>query len=1425
MQETVLHSDSAGPLFPEAGGYSALLAEQSFTGRDGEIHELKKWVKRFPKQDSLMLLVEGKGGVGKTALINRLISELYEQSDFCLYGKFHNAPSKVPFLAIRQCMHHWLDQLLILKDETYEKLKHKVREAVHPNEKVLTSVFEELEILFGKSNPLADDLKPDPLKLRQRFTFYFYTLLKAIYESGFRTILFLDDLQWADHATLHLIHDLLNTYKAPGLLIIGAFRPLSGERNRGLIQKLQGLKAVKNLFLKPLPEVELAAFLPPAWKLSENEQKAFLEYLIHESGGYPFDVLHILNYIAREKLIEATTADCHQVRWSQLPHFNRDQNATSLILQEIKGLSLLSSKLLQLASCLGFYFSCERLKQLSGLNKATFREGLDELTRRKIVITQEEVCYFVHDHFYTAAQELLQADDRKRIHAEIARFLINSGALDMQHPGFLECINHLNLAGVKNGLLQEGALAVVNLTAARLAQRKSAFDKSLEYFKIAGQYLSSLPGEGEIELPGFVPKYDWLPEPLVFRKLFNICKLGVAEGEFLVQNFILADQTLNYIFDQVEDRMMRLKGYTIKMKICIACLNLKEVPFKFKDGMGIIEALLLEYGIKLPQSKKDFEEQMEAAYLELVEKLPTGDIGPLEYREISGDQEFHDFIHLVVHSLPIIFFVNIEKSKYLAVKSMLLCMDKGFTPSTPSLFASSIWTIATTGNDYELAYKLGQLGLKMVEREPYKVYRHSVYHLATLNFYNWKNHYRESSARLDEAVKISLGIGDLNYAIFCFTNARIIDIIRGVPLNQLMLESHKSRREFLNINFISRSHQAFVSYMTGKKQGLKEGRFTFSNRFKQQVQENQNGLYHFSFVKELLYLHAGLYPEAMEAGSSCEKHRSLYEAFPVGVEHDFYYCLILVSLAEEGGELSMESRAHISKRLEGLRTLASMGSGNYLHKQKILEAELAKFQPACGQCVLLYEEAIEEALRQEFIHFAALAAERCGDYLLKRKRQRSAETFLVDAYNYYEKWGAGAKTEQLVQKYPEVSFGKLQHTFLPEQAAGNGKETLSRDLVQSAINLSQELYVSDLISRVLHISLGQTNAKQASFLLKQQFSWQVVARLDEEGLSMLHQSIPAGSVISPHKTFYDCLKLNEICYVPGLTDRHELYDVDYFKNKAVHSIMVIPFERHQETLGLIYLENFDTELVEKNNLLPWFELLRTQTGIALSNARLFENQVKLNEELRRQEEKRILAVVETQEKERKRVAAELHDHLGQMLSLTKLNLSRLEDSLEGQFKLYEETCSLLDESCSELRRIAHDMMPPDFTAKSLEVTLDNLFRGYLLAAGLKYNFYQHQLPVEIPVAVKFNIYRIAQEIIHNVIKHANARKVTIELSVEDNQLHMMIEDDGKGFDTCFKTDGLGLKSLYTRASLLNGHLEIDSGINRGSVFDVYIPLP
>jgi predicted ATPase/signal transduction histidine kinase len=1415
------------PAIVTAAETNLLTDPPTLTGRETSLPVLRQWLLQSANEDASLLLVEGEAGIGKTTFVNQLAADLRTSSDFFVYGKFHQSPSGVPYQALKQCLRHWLDQLLLLEDTTFERLRDQVRQVVYPHAGVLTSVLEELELLLGKKSSTSEEVRPDPQKERFRFTYYFHKFLRAVYDSGHKMIIFLDDLQWADVATIDLIHNLLKIYHTPGLLLLGAYRSLHDDPLLTKLTELLKMEQVRHFKLPPFQETEVTQLIPANWQLDLIEKKALAEYLLQESGGKPFDVLQLLSVIAQAKPTISSKDQPFQIQWDKLHRFKRDASTVQLIRREILKLRADCTYLLKIASCLGFYFSGKRLSRLSGLSTDEFKQAIQELLLHRMIVQQLELYYFVHDHYFTAAQSLLTETEKEKYHSQVAHELVAEGALELQHPDFLECTNHLNLASPDTIGLEPVALAVVNLSAAQLAKNKSAFDKSLEYYHRASQYLSrsaSREQQTEIQLPEVIPHYSWLPTPLRVGNLCLVYHLGRAESEFLVQNYQASDQLLDEILQQETDRLVRLKAYTLKMKIFVANLNNKDAHINLKDGVDMIESLLDDYQIQLPQTEVEFSQRIRQEYKKLVSHFRQVDIDNLEDCPITEDQEYHDFIRLIIHALPIIFFINIRKAKYLALQALVLSFQRGFTPGTPVLLASATWIVASIGKDYRLANRLGLVGLSLVEKEPYKIYRHVVYHFASLNFFNWSHHYREASVKLRQAFEFSLESGDHNYAVFCFTNYRLIDLFRGVPLEQLADQQFRPKDQFFSINFISQSHLAFINFMTGKSEGLVEGKFIFSKNLKHKLQETLTGIYHFHFVLELLYMHAGCIEQALEAGNVCERNRMLYEAFPVGGEHDFYYCMILFMNAEEQGSMNDEHRAIIATRLKELTQIAEMGSGNFLHKQRILEAELARQNQQYLEAITLYDQGIEEAVKQEFIQLAALASERCGSFMLKMRKRALAEVYLNDAYRYYQLWGAKAKMRVLEQQYPEIYFRKVQYTFNKEEHLTTEQDSLKWDMVQTVLNLSQELYVNDLICKVLEISVAQTHAKFSSFLLKQSFGWQVAAKLDQEGFSIVHQNIPNTFQEAPYKALLNGTLLRGIRYVPKLSEQPDLYDIDYFKSKVVHSFLIVPFERMGETLGSLYLENVAIEAIESKNLLPWFELLRTQTSITLSNAQLFESQLKHNQEIRQQEQRRIDAVVETQEKERRRVAAELHDNLGQLLALVKLNLSQLEDSLEGQFPLYLETCQLLDDSCHELRRIAHDMMPPDLEQKPLPGILEDLFRRHLSPTGLVYRFQCGAVPENLPVSVKFNLYRMAQEILHNIIKHANARMVSVELTTREGQLHMIIADDGSGFDIQFKTDGLGLRNLYNRVNMLNGRVNIDSTIQQGSVFHIQLPI-
>jgi signal transduction histidine kinase len=129
-------------------------------------------------------------------------------------------------------------------------------------------------------------------------------------------------------------------------------------------------------------------------------------------------------------------------------------------------------------------------------------------------------------------------------------------------------------------------------------------------------------------------------------------------------------------------------------------------------------------------------------------------------------------------------------------------------------------------------------------------------------------------------------------------------------------------------------------------------------------------------------------------------------------------------------------------------------------------------------------------------------------------------------------------------------------------------------------------------------------------------------------------------------------------------------------------------------------------------------------------------------------------------------------------------------------------------------------MPPDLKNKTLTEIAENLLKRN----GLAYQFQTYGLADNLSEAIKFTLYRVIQEIIHNIIKHASAKKIDMSITRTDDGINLMVEDDGIGFNTSLVNSGLGLKNIHSRVKLLNGYFDVDSSMNRGTIYNITIPL-
>jgi signal transduction histidine kinase len=234
-----------------------------------------------------------------------------------------------------------------------------------------------------------------------------------------------------------------------------------------------------------------------------------------------------------------------------------------------------------------------------------------------------------------------------------------------------------------------------------------------------------------------------------------------------------------------------------------------------------------------------------------------------------------------------------------------------------------------------------------------------------------------------------------------------------------------------------------------------------------------------------------------------------------------------------------------------------------------------------------------------------------------------------------------------------------------------------------------------------------------------------------------------------------------------------------------------------------------------------------QTAKLAEKNRLIEQQ-KVEELLKKQELKSINAMMVGQEEERKRIARDLHDRLGSMLSMVKIHFKSVEDGLDelksSNKSMYEKANKLLDEACEEVRKISHDIDTGVLTQFGLVAALEDLKDALEQSNQLEVEFVVHGLQDRLELQLEIALYRIVQELVSNILKYAKTSEITIQLVKGEEMLNLLVEDSGVGFDTSKEYQGMGLKNIASRVDAFSGELNIDSSLGKGTTVSIDFPL-
>ncbi|MBD0311777.1 MAG: serine/threonine-protein kinase PknK, partial [Microcoleus sp. T3-bin5] len=583
---------------------------------------------------SEIVLVSGYSGIGKTAIVNEVQKPIVRQRGYFIKGKFDQFKRNIPYAALIQAFQSLIGQLLTESAENFQVWRKKLAAALGANGAVIAEVIPDIELIIGKQ-PEVPQL--GPAESQNRFNRVFQEFIGVFTDRAHPLVIFLDDLQWADSASLNLMQLLVGDWESRYLLLIGAYRDNEVNPTHPLIHAIEQIEKtgtpVHHIVLQPFNFGNVCELL--ADTLTVNDKLGFLaELIFHKTGGNPFFITQMLQALYQDNLLKFEfNSGCWQWNLEEIQAIGiTDKSVVELVASRIEKLPETTQEVLKLAACIGDTFNLDVLSivreqshaQAASALWAALQTGLvlplsnaykiplvggwgSDNLRSVLSASQSKISYkFLHDRVQQAAYSLIPDGEKQATHLKIGQLLLKNTPASEIEENVFDIVNQLNV-GV--GFLAEKSekyeLAKLNLIAGKKAKASNAYEAAVRYLNVGLGLINSL-GVGSVGGSSWETDYD----------LTLNLHVEAAEAEYLNTNFGRSQELADVVLQQATNLLDKVKVYELQIQSYLSENQMIKAIDTGLKALEILEFTLSEIppdglaAIKLPQ-------------LEEVENLPV----------------------------------------------------------------------------------------------------------------------------------------------------------------------------------------------------------------------------------------------------------------------------------------------------------------------------------------------------------------------------------------------------------------------------------------------------------------------------------------------------------------------------------------------------------------------------------------------------------------------------------------------------------------------------------------------------------------------------------------------------------------------------------------------------------------------------------
>ena len=1234
-------------------------------GRQQELQSAQQFLEgAWGTGDLGLLVIDGEPGVGKSSLVREVQRSVLARRGYSISGKFDQYRRGVPFVTIVDGFRTLAHRLLTEDERSLERWRTRLLQALGKNAGVITEVIPEITWVIGEQAPPP---RLDAGATQNRFQDVFQRLLSVFATADHPLCMFLDDMQWVDAATLALLESVVTSQTQQsrwhlGLILtyrddeVGIDHPL----RRILAMARQSNVAVLELHLGPLDQQALTTMVAEVTRRDPQEAAPLAALIASKTRGNPLFAGEFLRDLYWDGLLRF---DGERASWRwDLTGIKKKaitENVVELMVQRLLGLSASLRDLLQSASCLGASFSLEDLAAVAHQSPGQVVEELTRAVEDGLLLPGEEPApsyHFCHDRIQQAAYSLVQSGPRPALHLRIGLALLElhrrrSKEAPDREARLFDVVNELNRGRsliTDPGLREE--LLELNLEAGRRAREATAYGASRAYLEEALQLAGTSAWRTHHQR--------------TFRATVDAAEMAYVSGDFARAEELFTEG------------LARSKDVVERSTIDCLRMRLYQVAGRYAEAVAVGLEALRHLDVALPQD----EPGILAAAAEqhaAIEALPLShDLPRILELPLISDPRSRAVIDVLSGLAPCAYIGRPALFPLVTLKMVHHSLVHGNTEE--SCFAYSCYAVMLVSvyGQSERAFQMSQLAMQLNAKLEDRTLRGPVLHVHGDHINFWRQPLASGLPLLEQAFTACADSGNWVYGNYVAFQIVWHAVMAGQTLTQVQLLSERfaqfSRRTGHEAAWLTiRAQQQFCSALGGFTSGptiLDADGFQEGAALAELEAANFGcGVVFLHTIKMALHTIHGEYQDALAAADRAAPLLGAAMAMPMEFTYAFFHALALAGhLPRAAPEEQPALRRALGEHRVRFERWAGDCPANFTHQLEIVRGMEAAVDGLPAQALEHLELGTASARHQGFVQGEALGNELAARICLRQDndagRRQRAMTFFDGAQRAYERWGARAKVQALVEEAPalfRMSTTSVRHASLVADKTALDLEVILR---VSQI-LSGERNLDALLRSLMQALMVQAGAERGCLLLARADTGERGSRgprgddgdrgdrstsalvleveADSSGHVKEHQARPlaqCGSLL-PLSVVHYAQRTRQKLSHDGSLPAEVVASDPYLTKERPRAWLCWPLSRDSRPVAVVYLENRLVDEAFGSEAYAILEHLSGQIAAAIENAALFT-------ELKRENQRRRLVEASLRESQARFRATFSHAAVG-----------------------------------------------------------------------------------------------------------------------------------------------------------------------------------